>query len=175
MKSVPEQPAGAHCGSTRSGLSSLIRTKRTPSPLDPAGVRELSSPMLASVKPAAPVPLTASWKFVPLAEVSIVNSRVVAEAPSPHPADGSIRNSVTSIARGSSTTRVGVPAFGLPGSTDDGLKADQVVPCDWSSACAAPQPADAPVLSLTASIVAPPFSAAQSRTRPGHGSWTGRR
>ena len=100
---------------------------------------------------------------MPSAEVSTVYSRVVAEAPSPQPAEGSIRKPVTSIVCGSSTTTVGGPACGLPGSSLVGLNADQVVPCDWSRAWSTPQPNGPPVSSLTDSIVAPPLSEAQSR------------
>ncbi len=105
--------------------------------------------MLSSVNPAAPRPSTASWNVVPSAEVSSVYSRVVAEAPSPQPAEGSIRNPEMSIVSGSSTTTVGGPASGLPGSSLAGLYADQVVPCDWSNAALTPQLASAPVSSLT--------------------------
>jgi hypothetical protein len=68
-----------------------------------------------------------------------------------------------SIVSGISTTTVGGPASGFPGSSLSGLYADQVVPCDWSNAASTPQPAEAPVSSVTCRISAPPLRADQSR------------
>ena len=121
MKSVPEQPVGHSAANWRSGLIIWSRTNFTALPVVPVGFRRLSRPMLSSVNPAEPRPSTAIWNVVPLAEVSTVYSRVVAEAPSPQVAEGSIRKPETSIASGSSTTTVGGPASGFPGSSLLGL------------------------------------------------------
>ena len=130
MKSVPEH-AGQALSPFRSGLSNVSRTKRT-LPVSPAADPPLSWPMSASVNSLSPVPSTAVRNVVPSADVSSLYSRVVADAPSPQPVDGFIRNAVMSIVSGSSIATVGGPVCGLPGSALVGLNADQPVPCDWS-------------------------------------------
>src|SRR5262245_49147194 len=111
MKSVPEHAFGAHCGSTRSGARSVTRTYRT-FVFGAAGVSSLGWAMLASVNAFAPVPSYAVWNVAPSVDVSIWNRRVDADAPSPQPADGSIRNADTVIVCGSLIVMVGGPVNG---------------------------------------------------------------
>src|SRR6476661_4501920 len=148
-KSVPEHPLGWQNGSAPwcTGQSSVSRTNFT-FWFAPVGTTSLIWPSSASVNSLpAPTPLNAVVNVVPSADVSIRNCRVDAEPPSPQPAVGLIRNFSMLIASGSSIVIVGGPACGLPGSALVGLKADHVVPCDWSIACLAPQPPSAPVSS----------------------------
>ena len=93
------------------------------------------------MNPLAPVPSTAVRNVVPSAEVSTVYSRVLAEASSPQPAVGSIRNARDVDRRcGSSIVTRRRARRVAGGSGLSGLNEDQAVPCDWSNALSTPQP-----------------------------------
>ena len=93
-----------------------MRTSVTFRPLVPAGTRWLNRLRSPASNALAPVPSMAVRKIPSCDAVSTLNSRVVAEASSPQPAEGSIRNcGDVDRPRQLGRTRVGVPAFGLPG------------------------------------------------------------
>ena len=120
---------------------------------------------------SAPVPSTATVKVAPSREVSIVNCRVVAEAPSPHVAPGSAPNEVMSTGRGRAMVALGawpvrwLAASGVGYFALDGLYGDQPAAWDWLMIASGPQPEPAPVASVSAAIAPPPAAAAQLRTQ----------